>query len=294
MKVREFIDKCLSELSEIYPKEEAKSLAIRVLQDMCKLPAHIHISDPEKSISLKESVLDNIIERLKAWEPVQYISGFEKFCGEKIKVGPGVLIPRPETEEMMGLIILSNSSVKSQRILDIGTGSGCIAWTLWRAFPKAEVYGCDISTKALQYAASQSIKRQSGETEGPRFFQCDVLSPNLLDSEQFREIMDKKFTIIVSNPPYITSREKEAMRPNVLNYEPAEALFVPDVTPLIFYRKIALLALDLLDSDGRLYFEVNELYAEDVAAMLGDLGFFSPQVVTDISGKPRFVRAVKN
>lgn len=293
MTVREFVNSCLEKLA-IYPKEEAKSLALRVLQDMCDMPNYTYISEPEKVISLSDRELDSIIERLASGEPVQYIAGFEKFCGGRVKVGPGVLIPRPETEELMGLIILSNSSVKKHRILDICTGSGCIAWTLWQKFPHSEVYGCDISEKALAYAASQGFKRKdefSGEP--PKFFKCDILAPNLFEQENFIEMCSKKFDIIVSNPPYITMREKEQMRKNVLDYEPSEALFVSDVTPLIFYRKIAELAIDILDHDGRLYFEVNELYANEVAALLGEIGFSRPQVVTDICSKPRFVRAVK-
>lgn len=306
MTVKEFTEELIKEVisSECrmnYSVAEAKSLANRLLLDLCDIPNHTLVSEPDREIPFSTAFWSDVISRLKNGEPVQYIIGFEKFCGEKFNVGKGVLIPRPETEELVSLIVFSNNSQRRLKIMDVCTGSGCIAWSLWKLFPLSEVYACDKSLDALHYAENQKIERIRPDfvKEGgldynpPKFYKTDVLDPAFFKTDDLAELADIKFDIIVSNPPYITEKEKPEMRCNVLDFEPSEALFVPDAMPLLFYRKIAEMALEHLNPDGRIYFEVNEQYAHEVAALLGEIGFLQPQVVTDISNRPRFVRAVK-
>jgi release factor glutamine methyltransferase len=319
--IKEFIDFGVEKLSPLYSKEESISLCNRVLVGMAGFRDYSYISEPEREILLinKESVenkkdldfseamMREAVLRMAKGEPVQYVLGYEMFCGHRFNVGPGVLIPRPETEAMVSLITLSNSSRKPHEILDICTGSGCIAWSLWSNFPRAHVYGCDNSDVALQYARNQKIERlkpdasegmpehidsvidgSKGEQMAPDFFKCDILS-----TEALSIFGGKKFDIIASNPPYVLEKEKKFMRPNVLNYEPAEALFVSDDNPLVFYRKISQLAFDMLNRNGRIYFEINEMFGEQVASLMGEMGFSEPQIVTDINNRPRIVRALR-
>lgn len=307
MTVKDFVERVVAGLTSgscavAYPEAEAKAMANRLLLDLCGIPNYTYMSDPSKEIPLSDTSVCEIISRLMSGEPLQYVIGFEKFCGESFKVGKGVLIPRPETEEMVSLIVFSNNSNRHLKIMDVCTGSGCIAWTLWKFFPHSEVYACDISEEALKYAESQSVTRNKPDSpyaEGevvfpsPKFYLADVLAPGFFKTDALAGLMDAKFDIIVSNPPYITEKEKGAMRRNVLDFEPEGALFVPDGMPLLFYRRIAEMAAERLNPDGRIYFEVNEMFAQEVADLLGELGFLQPQVVTDISNRPRFVRAVK-
>jgi release factor glutamine methyltransferase len=321
MTIKEFIDFGVEKLAPLYSKEESISLCNRVLVGMLGYKDYAYISDPDRKIlladkesveikkdeALSEAVMREAVLRMAKGEPVQYVLGYEMFCGHRFNVGPGVLIPRPETEAMVSLITLSNSSRKPHEILDICTGSGCIAWSLWSNFPRSYVYGCDNSDKALEYARNQKIERREPDVAGgmpehidsvidgakadqpaPQFFKCDILSPEALSM-----FGGKKFDIIASNPPYVMEREKKFMRPNVLNYEPAEALFVSDDNPLVFYRRISQVAFDMLNRNGRIYFEINELFGEQVASMMGDMGFSEPQIVTDINNKPRIVRALR-
>ena len=219
--------------------------------------------------------------------------GFTEFCGHRFKVGEGCLIPRPETEELVSRIIddlyddtsgPSESLVERQAreddslddpfsILDLCTGSGCIAWSLAAEFPEAMVYGCDLSDAALRYACRQRVKVRGAK---PIFFSADVLAAPPAGLPQF--------DLIVSNPPYICDSERAAMRPNVLDFEPAEALFVPDDDPLKFYRAIARWADALLRPDGHLYLEINERFGPAVAAL-----FPGARILQDLSGRDRFV-----
>lgn len=319
MNVREFIDAGVAELLPLYSKEEARALCDRVLESLAGIKNYTLSVEPEKEILLSEGreyegkgllgkegtelMLCSVIERLKKGEPLQYILGSQEFCGHNFSVGPGVLIPRPETEELVSLITFSNSSRRKLRIFDICTGSGCIAWSLWYNFPFSEVYGCDNSVTALDFAKKQNIdlpgankSDSSGNSNGsenlprekPFFFECDIMNPSSLSV-----LGGKKFDIIVSNPPYIRESEKKFMRRNVLDYEPSGALFVSDDNPLVFYRQIAGLGYELLNKDGRIYFEVNEALGKEVSEILSDFRFSQPQIVNDIFNKPRFVRAVK-
>ena len=293
MTIREFIDDCKRRLLPLYGKEEAASLASRALEDIFNISRTKQITYPETEIGDS----NNVIDRLASGEPIQYISGFEYFCGEKFKVGPGVLIPRPETEELVTLIIsdlkdLKNTQNKPKvapfKIFDICTGTGCIAWTLHKRLSDAitlETYGCDISDTALQYAKNQKLLYSS---RWPMFLNYDVLNGDLNMLKSFIGKLD----VIVSNPPYIAEKEKEQMHKNVLDFEPKEALFVPDDNPILFYEKIAEMAKELLTPEGLLYFEINPLFADKIQQMLNDKNFQNISILEDLSGRRRFAKAV--
>ena len=221
----------------------------------------------------------DIIARLRRHEPLQYIVGNARFHGHRFKVTPAVLIPRPETEQLVDLIIDENPG-SDQRVLDMGTGSGCIAISLARALKFAQVDALDVSRDALavarENAASLKVK--------VRFFESDMLAPQPSAS----------YDIIVSNPPYICWSEREAMESNVKDYEPGQALFVPDNDPLLFYKAIAPYAARSLERGGHLYLEINQRFGNEVKRLLEDNGFDEVRIIDDTFGNPRFVAGVKN
>ena len=222
------------------------------------------------------------LEDLKQYRPIQHIIGYTDFCGCRIAVSPDVLIPRPETEEMVNSLTLGPSPKGEwSRILDLCTGSGCIAIALKKAFPNAEVTAVDISEKALALARRNA---QNNATE-VNFVQADVLT--LAINPQL-----STFNLIVSNPPYVRECEKEGMQRNVLDYDPALALFVPDDDPLRFYKAIANIAKEHLTADGLLMVEINESLADETCALLRGQGFF-PTLHTDFRGKSRFISATR-
>lgn len=267
-------------LCDIYPLQELKSLTMMIWCDLLGMDAlDIYLG---KDINLSESKLhelENILQRLRKNEPIQYIRGFADFLGRPFYVAPGVLIPRPETEELVELVIGENH-LDTPRILDIGTGSGCIAVSLSLDISHAQVTAWDVSDEALD------IARRNNETLNATvsFEKRNVFA----DVEQ-----QKTFDVVVSNPPYVTESEKKAMEPNVLDWEPGLALFVPDDDPLCFYRRIAVLGRRLLNTDGKLYFEINRLYGAQTVSMLTDLGYCDLRVIKDISGNDRIVTAYK-
>ena len=214
-------------------------------------------------------------------EPLQYIFGYTMFLGHRIEVGPGVLIPRPETEELTSLIISENKGFKGLAT-DICTGSGCIAIALSLAFPEATVYGADNSQKALRTAARNVIANGAGVSLIP----LDILSQPSGAIEQSN--------LIVSNPPYVTESEKGMMHVNVTDHEPHEALFVPDSDPLLFYRYLVKTADERLAADGSIYLEANEAFAEEAARLFNPSRYREIKVMADIRGKQRFIKAVKN
>ena len=225
----------------------------------------------------QEALLDNAIERLKKQEPIQYILGYSDFCGLRFKVTPATLIPRPETSELVEWI--ASEATGKESILDIGTGSGCIAVSLASKLPQSKVTAWDISHEALAVAAENS-KANGCAVE---FEEVDILA---------YEPTGELFDIIVSNPPYIKENEKEAMHSNVLNWEPHTALFVPDSDPLLFYRAIAKKGLTLLKPGGRLFFEINRAHGKETMEMLAALGYTNIELRKDFAENDRMIRAL--
>lgn len=229
--------------------------------------------------SNEEQELKDILSRLLKFEPIQYIQGECSFLGRKILVSSGVLIPRPETEELVE-IILKELPPQAQ-VLDIGTGSGCIAITLSKELPQTQVTAWDISEDALHIAQANNQALKASV----RFERQDVLT--------YRPSREACYDAIVSNPPYVTASEKKDMERNVLDWEPATALFVPDNDPLRFYRHIAQLAQILLKAKGKLYFEINQAFGPDTVALLDGMGYKDAVILKDLSGNDRFVIAEK-
>lgn len=265
-------------LQDIYPPEEVKALTMLICCDMLCLDAlDIYLGKDMILSECKERELENIIFRLQKNEPIQYIRGFAEFDGRRFKVAPGVLIPRPETVELVDLVVQENAN--ACRLLDIGTGSGCIAISLDKKLPDAEVEAWDISKDALAIARENNKVLAADVT----FLQRDVLSN---DWEKI-----PSFDVIVSNPPYVTEAEKKEMDANVLDWEPELALFVPDDDPLRFYRRIADLGRELLLPGGKLYFEINQAYGRETAHILEMNQYHDVRVIRDIFGKDRIVTA---
>ena len=227
----------------------------------------------------QEALLNDAIERLQKHEPIQYILGYSDFCGLRFKVTPATLIPRPETSELVEWI--ANEANGKENILDIGTGSGCIAVSLASQLPQATVSAWDISAEALAVAEENSRANSCTVT----FKQVDILA---------YEPAGEQFDIIVSNPPYIKEVEKELMEANVLDWEPHTALFVPDNDPLLFYRTIAEKATTMLHPGGKLYFEINRAYGKETVDMLSAFGYTDIELRKDFAENDRMIRAVKN
>ena len=265
-------------LRDIYPPEELKALTMMICCDMLGFdPLDIYLGKDMILSECKERELENIIFRLQKNEPIQYIRGFAEFDGRRFKVAPGVLIPRPETVELVELVARENASAR--RLLDIGTGSGCIAISLDKKLPEAEVEAWDISEDALAIARENNKELAADVT----FLQRDVLSDDWEKAPSF--------DVIVSNPPYVTEAEKKDMDANVLDWEPELALFVPDDDPLRFYRRIVDLGRELLLPDGKLYFEINQAYGRETAHILEMNQYHDVRVIRDIFGKERIVTA---
>ena len=230
--------------------------------------------------TLDEATLANDVERLLDGEPVQYVVGEAEFCGRRFVVRPGVLIPRPETEELCHWILEGRGAWREGcRILDIGTGSGCIAVTLAAELPKAAVMAWDISEAALAVARENADRLDISI----KFEKQDIFQYSLLTGAPF--------SLIVSNPPYVCRSEAEQMEAHVLEHEPHEALFVPDDDALVFYRAICRLAQHVLLPGGWLYFEINPLYADELMALMSEMGFVDMETRQDQFGKTRMIRS---
>lgn len=283
MTLRDFVQTTAERLLPIYDSAEARAIAVKVMNHLLKLPDYRYLSDPTEDIP-EEALpqLEEAVSQLAEGRPVQYVIGYTEFCGHKIRVREGVLIPRPETEELVAGIVEECGQVELDadedfNILDICTGSGCIAYSLAYEFPSATVFGCDISEDALKVACKQKVRLDGAR---PVFLQADLLGEPPAGLPAFQ--------LIVSNPPYICEKEKVAMRCNVLDYEPSIALFVPDDDPMLFYRGIRRWCDRLLDDGGICFMEINELYGSMVSAI-----FDGAQVLRDINGKERFVKYIK-
>ena len=265
-------------LQDIYPPEEVKALSMLICCDMLGVDAlDIYMGKDIILSECKQRELENIIFRLQKNEPIQYIRGFAEFSGRNFKVASGVLIPRPETAELVELIVKENPNAR--HLLDIGTGSGCIAISLDKKLPDVDVEAWDISEEALAIARKNNEELDAQVT----FRRQDVFSAD--------GIQGTSYDIIVSNPPYVTETEKTEMEANVLDWEPELALFVPDEDPLRFYRRIAELGRELLRPGGKLYFEINQAYGQDMIRMIEMNQYRDVRVIKDIFGKDRILTA---
>lgn len=269
-----------SRLQPYYTAEEVSALSRIVCCDLLgQAPTDYYLGKDIVLSSKKEQELEDILQRLSRFEPLQYIEARTLFLGREFWVAPGVLIPRPETEELVELMLKEIPA--DARILDVGTGSGCIAISLAKELPEALVTAWDVSPEALSVARVNARKLQADVC----FVECDVLAC------QVDEV--GLYDVIVSNPPYVTEAEKADMEPNVLQWEPSLALFVPDDDPLRFYRRIAVLGRDMLADGGRLYFEINRAYGREMVEMLRAMGYVGVRVEKDLSQNDRFVIAEK-
>ena len=266
-------------LATTYTDGEIKALTRIIAMELLGVSQMaFYLKDDIALTAEQQALLGNAIERLKKQEPIQYILGYCDFCGLRFKVTPATLIPRPETSELVEWI--ANEATGKESILDIGTGSGCIAVSLAHKMSQSKVTAWDISHEALAVATENSKANGQAVT----FEQVDILA---------YEPTGEQFDIIVSNPPYIKENEKEAMHSNVLEWEPHTALFVPDNDPLLFYRTIAEKGLTLLFPGGRLYFEINRAHGKETMEMLAALGYTGIELRKDFADNDRMIRAIK-
>ena len=306
MKLKQLIDRARLMLTAEYSdRRERDALVSSMVVDFLHLPGYAIVTDPFADIPESDaSAFLDCAGRLSEGEPYQYITGWCEFGGRVFSVGPGVLIPRPETEylcRLAGQKLRDSSLAGRLRILDLCTGSGCIAWTLALDFPDAEVVGLDVSAQALDIACGQfaDCKTPGSTPRSPRFAQCDILrGPSATgglkdwkDGASLDDFFAGPLDAIISNPPYILEKERVLMRRNVLEHEPDLALFVPDLNPLLFYKAISEWALQLLRPGGLLFVEQNEALSAETAALFSR--FSRCETVNDLSEKPRFTFAVR-
>lgn len=272
------------EIGAMYPETEFRSIRRILFENLAQVKAVDFHLKPQ--LEIPKEIFDKIVEiteRLKKHEPLQYILGSTVFMGLTLRLTPAVLIPRPETEELVDWIIKIHK-FNENRILDIGTGSGCIAIALDKHMVHSQTDGIDISDEALKLAEENSYMNESIVN----FFKYNIFDG--ISGENFH-LFKEHYDIIVSNPPYIPLHEKTTMQKNVLDYEPHIALFVDDKDPLKFYRIIADFARIKLEWGGFLYFEINPQYHKEITEMLMLKGFRNIQLRNDLSGKPRMIRA---
>ncbi|MCR5887984.1 peptide chain release factor N(5)-glutamine methyltransferase [Hymenobacter sp. J193] len=267
-------------LQAVYPPEEAAAVAGQVLEHL------LHLTPLQRSMRAREEVaeddladLPHVRARLLRHEPLQYVLGVAHFAGLELEVTPATLIPRPETEELVALIVHEQRGRAGLRMLDVGTGSGCIPLALAQALPGSQLTAVDVSAEALAVARRNAHKYSV------------AINFQLVDILQATPVLSGPLDVIVSNPPYVLENERPLMRPNVLDYEPGTALFVPNHDPLLFYRRIAQLGQTLLAAGGNLYFEINEQFAQETLQLLHQLGYTGAAAQLDIFGKARMVRA---
>ncbi|RKS95514.1 release factor glutamine methyltransferase [Flavobacterium limicola] len=282
MKIKEYRTQFIQELTPIYDAGEAESFFYLIVEEKHQLKRIDLALHPDLVFSEAEIVVWNsILEQLKQEIPVQYLLGKTSFYGLDFEVNENVLIPRPETEELVEWILESQKSrIESQniRILDIGTGSGCIAISLAKNLPNTTVFAIDVSEKALATAKRNAENNSVNIT---------FINQNILETVD----LEQQFDIIVSNPPYVRNLEKEEIKKNVLDNEPHLALFVEDNDPLIFYKKIAKLAQKNLSENGQLYFEINQYLGKEMIDLLEKMNFAAIELLKDIYGNDRMIRA---
>ncbi len=299
MLLKDFIKSATERLSHIYPSPEARGIVIMLCEERLGVKSYTHIVAPEYTI--KDSALETLekdMERLSNAEPIQYVIGHCDFFGYRFNVAPGVLIPRPETEQLVSIALKALKCGKENisaihtdrhtpKVLDLCTGSGCIAWSVALEASSAQVYGVDISREALSIAESQF----TGNCHPPHFVEADILKSDTSGRAVIPDDIaaEGPFDIILSNPPYIMDSERSQMRPNVLRYEPKLALFVPDNNPLLFYDACARWTSGLLADGGMAVFEINERLGVQTMELLKRYGFKNVTLITDCFGKDRFV-----
>ena len=320
MLLKSLISKGVETISTAYPEREAREMVYSFLEDLVGTKRHTHIVDPEYEVAdeAAEAAMSGF-ERMASGEPLQYVTGYADFYGRRFRVTPDVLIPRPETEILCREVLVESSggqklqwppptkwappptrgcenaisALLSSRtsIVDLCTGSGCIAWTLALEMPGAEVTAVDISEGALSVASSQDFSDEAASTGAvsPKFIKADVLA-DVPDSLRSCE----GFDILVSNPPYVMDKEKALMRTNVLDHEPHLALFVSDDDPLVFYRAISRWAQALLRPGGFGIVEINEALGPETAAVFKADGFVDVKVIKDLSDRDRFVSFISS
>lgn len=284
MLLGDFLREGSARLESLYPAPEARNILLLLCSARLGTSRYTYLTEPGYEISAESmKELSEDTDRLASGEPIQYVLGYEEFCGRRFNVSPDVLIPRPETEMLCAEAIkISKENSAPVRVLDLCTGSGCIAWTMALDIPGSVVYGVDISPAALAIASAQHPIPVPEPVEGPVFLQADILQ----DPPHFP---GGKFNLILANPPYIKESQKADMRPNVLNFEPALALFAPDEDPLVFYRAVARWSRALLAPGGTGIVEINELLGPETRVIFLESGFGNVRILRDFSEKNRFV-----
>ncbi len=278
MKLKEAVEQLKNGLADITEPRELQAMIRIICEDIFNYDqVDVALRQESELPDFAPQRIADVIARLRRHEPLQYVVGHARFHGHQFMVTPAVLIPRPETEQLVDLIVDENPG-SDLRVLDMGTGSGCIAISLARALKFAQVDAFDISRDALAVARENAAALKVRV----RLFESDMLSPQPAAS----------YDIIVSNPPYICWSEREAMDRNVKDYEPGQALFVPDNDPLLFYKAIAPYAAQSLERGGRLYLEINQRFGNEVRRLLDDHGFAQVRIIEDSYGKVRFAAAV--
>ena len=293
MLLRDFLKEGISRLEPLYPAQEARDIILSLCESRLGIGRYTYATDPGFSLSPESSdTLAGDLGRLATGEPLQYVLGFSEFYGRRFNVTPDVLIPRPETEILCDEAIkIARGLDSAPKVLDLCTGSGCIAWTMALEVPEAQVYAVDISEKALAVSSGQDFRRSPSEVEATLpersrsvvFLQADILQ----DPPHFS---CGTFDLILSNPPYVMDSQKKDMRPNVLEYEPSIALFVPDEDPLVFYRAVVRWSKALLSPGGTGIVEINDLLGERTRDLFLSSGFKEVSIINDFSGKNRFVK----
>lgn len=266
-------------LSGIYDAQEISSISMMALTEVLNTSNGMIKAVGDRHITFaQQNELNNILDQLKTGKPLQYALGYTEFYGLKFLVNPSTLIPRPETEELVQWILNSVSN-KTLNILDIGTGTGCIAISLKKNLAGAQVSAMDVSVDALNTAKENATLNE--------------VKINFIEADILNYQSDNHYSVIVSNPPYVTLEDKKLMRRNVTDFEPHTALFVPEDDPLIFYKAIAEFASHNLEDGGLLFFEINESLGKETAQLLMDKGFKDVEIKKDLSDRDRMVKAIK-
>ncbi len=269
-------------LEGYYPPGELNAMIRLIMERVCDIqPYQFYLCKGRELSGEEKTSIRDIVERLTTYEPIQYILGKTDFCGLEFSVTPAVLIPRPETEELVDIIV-HDYPQGGIDVLDIGTGSGCIAVSLGKQLNGSRVSALDVSAEALRVAR----KNARDNNVEVLFYEADILQPSVVEGS-----IETMFDVIVSNPPYVMEKEKVGMEKNVLGYEPSLALFVPDDDPLLFYRHIAHFARQKLKEKGRLYLEINAQMGDAIVDSLCMMKFNDVELLRDLSGKDRFIKA---